>query len=245
MIAYHKTRGIVLHLVKFGDTSVIAKIYTEDFGLQSYMVKGVRQKKHKVGPGLFQHLSLLDLDVTHKENSNIQHIKEVKSAYPFQQIPFDIVRSSIALFLNEVIYKSLKEGDPHAELFEFLFTAIQVLDVSSTTQSCFHHWFCLQFAKKLGFFPMSNYSARDHIFDMQEGMFQDYKPQHSNYIDIPYSKFFYDLSLLSHEALNGFTLPNSQRRQLLKIILEYYQLHLQGFKDVKSHEVLEKIMSEE
>ena len=124
----HKTRGIALHTVKFSETSIIAKIYTELFGLQSYLIKGIRKQHSRIKPGLFQPLTILDLTVYHKETGSLQSLKEVHNLYPYQSLPFDIMKSSIALFMNELIYKSIREEEPNQELFDFLFDACIDLD---------------------------------------------------------------------------------------------------------------------
>ena len=104
----HKTKGIVLHFIRYSDTSIIAKIYTEAFGLQSYIVNGVRSKSAKNKIALFQPLTLLDLVVYHKENSTLQRISEMRCAEPYQSIPFKVHKSSIALFTAEILQKTLK-----------------------------------------------------------------------------------------------------------------------------------------
>ncbi len=113
----HKTRGIVLHQIKYSESSIIAKIYTEEFGIQSYMVRGVRKKGSKMKSGLFQALSMLDMVVYHKEKSNIQNLKEVRSAFPLTTIPFDIKKSSIILFLKDNLSKRLRAEEPNTALY--------------------------------------------------------------------------------------------------------------------------------
>jgi len=102
-----KTKGIVFHQLKYSETSFIVKIYTQEFGLQSYLIKGARNKKSKIRPALLQHLSLLELIVTHKEKSNLQHIREIRSAHQYSNLPFDMIKSSITLFVNELLLKSI------------------------------------------------------------------------------------------------------------------------------------------
>src|SRR4051812_33656990 len=127
----HKTRGIVFHVTPYAESSVVAKIYTEQLGLQSYLVNGVRSKKAKIKSGLLQPLSLLDMVVYHKDRGGLQRIKELRQATggQFSTIPFDVVKSSVVIFINEVLYKSVKEEEANPQLFDFIFHALQLLDI--------------------------------------------------------------------------------------------------------------------
>ncbi|MCD4664768.1 MAG: DNA repair protein RecO [Bacteroidales bacterium] len=167
----HKTRGIVLNKVKYSETSLIVKIYTELFGLQSYLIRGIRNKKSKIKPSLLQHLALIELIVYHKEKKSIQHIKEIKSAYQFKSVPFDIRKSSIIIFLNEILYKVIKEEESNKSLFEFLFNTIQILDINEKGVSDFHLIFLVQLTKFLGFFPKNNFSKTRDNFNLEDGEF--------------------------------------------------------------------------
>ena len=126
----HKTHGVVFRFTKYGDTSIIVNIFTELFGLQSFIVNGVRSASSKTNKiALYQPLTLLDLVVYHRENANINRIKEVKCVYPYHTIPLDVRKSTIAMFIGEVVNKSVKE-QPHAgAIFDFLFNSLVALDV--------------------------------------------------------------------------------------------------------------------
>jgi DNA repair protein RecO (recombination protein O) len=242
MPALFKTRGIVLHSVKFSETSLIVKIYTEVFGLQSYLFRGVRKKKHSVSPALLQHLSLLEMEVYHKETVEIQSVKEIHAAYSFIELPFNISKSSIALFINEVIYKSLMVGEPDKVLFEFLFTSIQMLDISSGKINDFHLWFCLNLTKYLGFYPKDDQGSGKAFFDLKEGYFTDRIPDHPYFLDKSMTKLFRLLMNTHFENLKDFRVTPDQRRLLIHEILQYFKLHIQGFREIQSHHILEKVL---
>src|SRR3990172_7140574 len=120
----YKTRGIVLHHIKYSETSVIAKIYTELFGLQSYLINGVRSQKAKVKANLLQPLSLVDMIVYHKEKKGLQRIRDVSGNPPLSSIPYDFPKSSVALFIAEILYKSIREEEANTNMFEFIFHSI-------------------------------------------------------------------------------------------------------------------------
>jgi len=240
----HKTRGIVLNKVKYSETSLIVKIYTELFGLQSYLVRGIRSKKSNIKPALLQHLALVELVVYHKEKKSIQNIKEIKSAFQFNSIPFDIRKSSIIVFLNEILCKVIKEEECNKDLFEFLFNSIKILDIKDEEVSDFHLIFLVQLTKFLGFFPKNNYSKTSDIFDLEGGEFSGENMKGKYFIKKPYSKYFSDLFNISHENSETFSILPNHRNILIEYILDYYRLHLPGIGEIKSHQVLKTVLND-
>ena len=189
----HSTKGIVFHSLKYSETSVIVKIYTEIFGIQSYLLKGIRNSKSKIKPGLFQSMTLLDLVVYHKEKQSLQSVKEVHLAHPFKTIPFDIRKSSVTLFINELVYKSIREEESNPGLFEFLWNTCLELDETEESVNCFHLHFAMQLMHHLGIFPQNNHSGQCQVFNMREGLFQSSIPGHQHYLDPVNSLLFHNL----------------------------------------------------
>jgi DNA repair protein RecO (recombination protein O) len=237
----HKTRGIVFHYTDYSETSIVAKIYTELFGLQSYIVNSVRKKNAKVKQHLFQPLTLVEMVVYHKERGGLQRIAEVRARPVLTQIPFNTLKSSIVLFLNEVLYKSIREEESNPSLFDFLFNTIQLLDLLDLPSNDFHLLFLIQLTKYLGFFPSDNYDKNRSIFNLQDGEFQNAIPPSPLYLAEPMSGYFFDLIRKSPNLSASLHIPISEKRQLLERILEYYQLHVAGFGTVKSHKILESV----
>ncbi len=238
-----KTNGIVLHHINYTESSVIAKIYTEQHGLQSYLIRGMRSAKSKTKISLLQHLSLVEVVAYHKKNSSgIKNLKEIKSNYVFQSLPYDIRKSTISLFINEIIYKSIQEEESNPALFNFLYNTIQILDVATESINDFHLMFMLQFAKYLGFFPQNNYSDVNIIFNIQEGVFQSVKPLHDHYIIAPLSGFISKLMNTSFENVAEIKLSRTQRRELLDQLIIYYRLHLTSLTKINSHLILQEVL---
>jgi DNA repair protein RecO (recombination protein O) len=240
----HTTRGIVFHHVKYSESSVIARIYTELFGLQSYMIRGIRNKKSTIKSALLQHLTLVDLVVYHKTKSNIQNIKEIKIAYPFNSIPYNIYKSSIAVFLNEILYHVIKEEEANVELFKFLFNSIQILDLNNEAYATFHYFFLVQLTKYLGFFPKNNFSDKNCNFNLEEGNFTSQKGPQNIYISQPFSYYIAQLSNLFFEDMDEINIWNSHKSELLEIILNYYRLHLPISLNIKSHQILQTVFND-
>ncbi len=239
----HKTKGIVLHSTKFSETSVIVKIYTEIFGLQSYIFRGIHSKKSKFKSVCFQTLSLLEMEVYHKQKSNIQSAKEIRFAYPYQQIPFDIQKSSVALFINELIYKSIREEEANPTLFSFLWQSFLQLDTMEENAGCFHLVFAMQLTRHLGIQPQNNYSSSNDLFHLRDGNFQSKMSGDPNYLDPNESRIFFLLSTTPLELFSTIFLDTDTKNHLLETIIKYYQLHLPGFKGLKSHLVLHSVLS--
>ncbi len=243
----HSTKGIVFHSLKYAESSIIVKIYTELFGLQSYLLRGIRNQKSKIKPPLFQPLTLLDLVVYHKEKQSLQSVREVHLAQPYHAIPFDIRKSSVALFINELVYKAIREEEPNPDLFEFLWKNCLMLDTTEESVSFFHLFFALQLMHHLGIFPQNNYTVRIPVFNMREGLFQMNIPGHPHYLDRDASFVFHKV-LATCDGKDPLqyvsTIPNPETRsRLLETILLYYQLHLPGFSGIQSHHVLHDVLA--
>jgi len=253
----HSTKGIVFHSLKYSESSIIVKIYTELLGIQSYLIKGVRRSGSKIKPGHFQSLTLLDLVVYHREKQSLQTVKEIRLAYPYQTIPFDIRKSSIALFINELVNKAIREEEPNPALFGFLWASCMQLDETKEPVSDFHLFFALRLMQYLGIFPQNNHSSQLPVFNLREGLFQASIPDHPYYIDQLNSSVFTAMLKTSIEFLseddpgeitgNSFTgsrIPDpGSRNRLLETILLYYRLHLPGFREMQSHHILHDVLS--
>ncbi len=239
----HNTRGIVIHTQKFSETSLIAKIYTELFGLQSYLIKGIRSSRSKIKPALFQPLTILELSVYHKERASLQSLKDVQIAWPYQTLPFDIAKSSLALFIDELIYKTIREEESHPELFHFLQDACVVLDTIQENFQHFHLHFSIRLTQYLGFMPHNNYSLRDRFFDLQEGYFTATIPAHVHYLTEEESRMFHQLIATEDDDWGNLPFTTKGRDVLLEKILLYYQLHVAGFSGVQSHHILHTVLS--
>ncbi len=235
------TRGIVLKTVKYSESSIIAKIYTEQFGLRSYIVKGLAGKSKSNKKALFQGLNLLNMVVYEKQGANLQNIKEIEHAFVFGKIPYDIRKSSIAMFINEVLYKSLLEESENGELFNFLYSSITSLDQSEKLIIEFHIRFLIAFSKYLGLMPQNNYSETNNIFDLQEGVFVSDQPLHSNFLNVNSSSMF--SRALSNKA-QQICKSQAGRNELLEKIILYYSLHLPTFGDLKSHTILKQVLND-
>ncbi len=235
----HKSRGIVLVSSEYGETSLIVQIYTELFGIQSYIVNSVRKKHARIHSNIFQPLTPVDLVVYHKERPGLQRISDIRPNPPLVNIPFNVIKSSMVFFLDEVLYKSIREVESNSLLFDFIFDSIQWLDGPQPAGNDFHLLFLLQLSRYLGFSPSQNYTSERNIFNLKEGQFQSSLPEHPHFIPPPLSGYF--ASVINAEYSFSLNISSLERRMLIAFMLEYFELHIEGFGGIKSHKVLEQV----
>jgi len=159
-----KTRAIVLNSIKYSESSIITKIFTEEFGMLSFIVHGVRKRKARMPASFFQAFTLLDLDINYKPKSNLQNIKEISLSQRTDALHSDVRKSTIAIFLAEVLHKSLQEEQQDKDLFEFLQLTISFLDSMESAFGNFHLIFLIQLSKYLGFYPSESSSTKQEYF---------------------------------------------------------------------------------
>ncbi|HVS94593.1 MAG TPA: DNA repair protein RecO [Mucilaginibacter sp.] len=239
----HKTRGIVFKTTDYGESSVIVQVFTEKFGLQSYIINGVKKPKAKISRNMLQPLHLLGMVVYHKNTGQVQRISELKPFPVLQSIPYDVIKSSMVIFLNEVLYKAVRQQSPDENLFNFIFNAIEWLDNQTEGLANFHLLFLVRLTRYLGFYPEHVKTDGADYFDMKEGAFTRYKPQGLYNLSPPHTQNFYRLLQCNFENLPQLHFGNDERRYLLQKLLEYYALHIEGFGNIRSHEVLEEVLS--
>lgn len=237
-----KTSGIVLHHFHFGETSVIARVFTREAGLQSFIVPGVRKARARIRQNVFQPLTLVELVIYRKERGGLQHIREIDCPEPWQSIPYDITKTTIAIFLAEMISGVLKESDPSPAMFDYVRDSLVFLDKNPGRITDFHLVFLLKLSSHLGFFPRSNFDAHHPYFNLREGLYQSSYYGPDLCLEQELSRQFYALANCPIEALESLQMKGEQRKELLHRIIDYYRMHLEGLKEIKSHLVLETVL---
>ena len=219
----YKTKGIVFRFTKFGETSIIVTIFTELFGLQSYIVNGVRSKSSKNKIALYQPLTLLNLVVYHREHANIERIKEVSCLYPYQSLTADIKKATMAMFITELVNKTIKDESHTREMFEFLSDALIVIDKLPAGFENSHLIFMIKLARHLGF-------GAQQVNEMLGGRITDQETE----------KILNQL--LKADFENSILMTNTQRKETLDLLLVFYAEHLGNFGEIKSVQVLRDIL---
>jgi len=237
-----KTRGIVLQTTQYSETSLVVKIYTEDHGLTSFIVGGVRSKKSRIKSNIFQPLSLVELIASGKQGSSMYRITDIQLSPHFTGIPLNVVKSSIAIFLSEILYRSITEEEPNPSLFEFIHSGIQILDVSPHNCSRFHIFFMVQLSRHIGFYPNGTFIPGKSVFDLREGLFTASTPSHPDYLSVETSSVFRELMNRSFEDYHELTIQRDVSQIILNALVSYYELHLTHGKVIHSHKVLAEVL---
>lgn len=242
----HHTRGIVLRTVKYGETSLIALVYTERFGVQSYMVNGVRSSnKSALRPGYFQPSAQLELVVYHNELRNIQRIREGKWHFLYQEIFFDMRKNAVALFMVELLQKTIHEPEGNSDLYAFAEDAFQQLDAANIAMVAnFPLYFSLHLSAFFGFRIQDNFQPGRPFLDLQEGLFVEERPAHQGYIEGEGSAATAQLlKVMQPSELQEVMLTQSLRRRLLDAYMQFYNWHVSGFNTMRSLPVLQEVMN--
>lgn len=239
----HVTKGIVLHYFKYSDNSVIIKIFTEHFGIQSYILKGIHSKKNKAQKAYLQPLSIIEIEASQKENKNLQVLKSIKIESPYQSIPFNVYKSAIAFFVAEFLNKTIREEETNSHLFDFIVSSLLTLDELKDYFSNFHLVFMAQLTEYFGFQPQLETYKPKYYFNLQEGNFAAFQPNHPFYINQTNATLFYRVFNADIQQLNALNFTNPQRKEVLAALIDYYSLHVNNLSNLKSKEVLENVFS--
>jgi DNA repair protein RecO (recombination protein O) len=238
-----KTRGIVLHSLKYGDSKLIVSLYTEAFGRQSYIISGMGSRKSKSRFNLFQACFPLELEVVFKPNRSLQEIREGRLLFPLNELIGDPFKRSIALFMAEVLFRFFKEEEANPGLFEFLFRSVHWIEYSNQGVSNFHLFFLVHLCRFTGFYPADNYGNGRVYFDLLTGEFLSERPDHSHYLEPKASEALSRLMNAESDELHALGFDSSIRRHLLQTLIQYYQFHFDMRLEIKSLEVLNEVFS--
>lgn len=238
----HKTRGIVLKVQDYAETSVIANIFTEKFGLQSYLINGVKRPKAKIKMNALQALHLLEMVVYHKEHGNLQRIAEIKQSPFLQSIPYDILKSTVAFFLNEMIFKSVRHQSADASLFTFVYNGICWLDSVEQLPGNFHLFFLLQLTRYLGFYP-AHPKGEFNYFDLKDGIYTLHNPGHTAILQAPHTHQWRSLQEATWDDIHQINIRGADRKFLLERVIDFYGYHIDYLGEIKSLSILEEVLA--
>tara|TARA_R110000868_G_scaffold343120_3_gene604147 strand:- start:13753 stop:14472 length:720 start_codon:yes stop_codon:yes gene_type:complete len=235
------TKAIVLTSIKYGDTSLIVRIFTLSDGIKSYLLRGIlASKKGKLKTAYFQPLIQLDLVASHKNKGTLESIIEARVSYHYQTLHTDISKNAITFFLAEMLGNSIHEEERNEGLFSFIEASLQWLD-SHDEFANFHLYFLLSLTKYFGFYPDTN--NMDFLyFDLLEGEFIK-SPSLNAILSGENLKYFKELLGINFDAIQTIKLNKKNRQELLKTLVLYFELHLQGFRKPKSLAVLNEVFS--
>ena len=237
----HKTRAIILGSVKYGETSLIVHAYTENFGRQSYMIKGGRSKKSRTKSNFFQSLFILDMNVSHRDGKNLQMIQEAQFSESTPHLNFATHKNHLVLFLAEVLSKVLKEEEGDAQLFSFLSGHISYLIQVDNIPKAYHLNFLINLTRFLGFYPHDNWSEENQFFDLDNAVFVGLESRHAHCLNRHISDLLHLFLQTQLSDIDDVDLSTEDLKILLRAILNFYALHSNGFTKLKSLSVFEDL----
>ena len=238
-----KTKGIILHQIKYTDSGIVAQLYTRRFGRQSFLIKGMRNKKAGKHNIMFQPMFILDLEMYYKPSREMQVLKEFSVSFTPYDIHSNIKKSCVAIFLGEVLTSVLKEESPHEEMFDYIEESIIYFEKCRDGFANFHIGFLAGLSSFLGFEPGPRTDINQSFFDMRNGIFVTIPPVHGNYANKEISNILADFFNASYDTISNIILNGNLRNEVLETLLKYYSLHLPGLKKINSLEVLKEVFS--
>jgi len=239
-----KTRGIIFRTLKYGETSVIADIFTEEKGLHTFIGGSVRTAKAKMSYSLFQPMTVVDAVAYFRDEPGaLNRLKELRADEIFRAIPFDIRRGAVALFMAEICRKSIQETEENRDLFRFLLDNLLWLDTTSHPIANLHLHFLLALSAYLGFQPQTELAlGQESFFDLKEGIFSPVPPAHLLYLEPTQTQQLLDLLEVPLQECHTVALSRPDRKALLQRLLQFYHLHVTGFTEINTPEILEMVM---
>ena len=234
-----KTRAIIIHSIRYREADLIVKAYTKSSGLKSYLVRGVlKSKKGKLRASMFQPLTILDLEANHKDKGTLENIREAKVNPAYQTLTGNIYKSSIAMFLAEVLHQAIQEEEQNQALYQFLEESFLWLDTNEKYAN-FHLLFMVKLSSFLGFYP-HQYDPYLPYFNLLDGEYQlddtnKYCIQNEN------SELLKQFLLVNYDEVSGIKLNQSKRKNFIEMLILYFELHLHGFKKLRSLDILHQL----
>ena len=243
----HKTLGIVLRTVKYGETSIITTVYTELFGTQSYIVKGVRKsgKTAQNKAAYFQPGAILSMEVFHNQLKNLQFIKEYEWAYLYKEVFFNVLKNAITTYIIELLHNTIKQPEANPDFYYQVEHFLKQLDILSQNEVAdIPLFFTAYLSKELGFEFHGNFSETQSILDLQEGRFVSKAPEHLFYVTgiTAQTISFLKQNIHSSEQLKTLRLGRNIRREILDSYQQYFSLHLHNYLSLKSWPILMNVL---
>lgn len=238
------TKAFILKIIKYTHSSIIIQVYTNTNGRDAFMIRSINAKNKKNIRPILQPLYFIEIDYDNKNNNQLKLAKNVSLINYYPNITNNVIKSSIVIFLAEVLQKTLQEENKNNHLFEYIQTSLEILNNDNFDSLNFHISFLIQLSKYLGVYPSNNYKENiTPYFDLQSGSFMQNKPLHDNYLDSPITRMFHlflNTDIIKSEQLK---LTGKERSLILNKIIQYYSLHFNTFNSIKSLNILHEIFN--
>lgn len=242
-VMMEKTRGLVLHSIRYGESSMIVHIFTQSRGTVSFVVRVPRSRKSALRAVLLRPLTLLEFDYDHRSGRQLQQLSDVRLALPYQSIPYEPMKSAMALYLSEFLYYALRNEGENPPLFDYLCHALEWFDQADEGYTNFHMALLIHITRFLGIWPSTDGYHEGGLFDIQEGRFVASVPRSNIFLSAQESAMIDIYLRMDYRNMKRFHLNRHLRQRVLDLITAYYQAHVPGFPEVKSLAILREVLS--
>ncbi len=237
----YKGRGIVLHTLKYGDSSMVVYLLTDVGGRRTYMVQGVRSRSGRGSKlALFQPMFPVEFEGLESSRQQMDRFKEVRAGFVLQSIPFDVRKSTMALFMAETLYRLVRESEPDEAFFDFVWGSAEALDAMRDGVANFHLWFLAHLSRLLGYAPGNDYLS-GCWFDIREGLYTPDRPLHSDIMTQEDARTLDTMLGCDVRELAGIALNRDLRSSFLSALLRYLGYHLEAVGAVQSVRILREV----
>lgn len=237
----YKGRGVVLHTLKYGETSMVVFLLTDIGGRRSYMVQGVRSRNGRGSKqGLLQPMFPVEFEGLESSHQQMHRFKEVRAGFVLRSLPFDVRKSTMALFMAEVLYRLVRESEANEPLFDFVWGCVGGLDILDEGVANFHLWFLANLSRYLGFYPGNDYTD-GAWFDVREGLYTPLRPTHTSVMTQECARMLDRLMQCDVRCLAEIELNREQRVDFLNAMLVYFGYHLDAVSAVQSVRILREV----
>jgi DNA repair protein RecO (recombination protein O) len=235
------TEAIVLHSLKYGDSRIIVDMFTRRAGRLSFIVTVPKTQKGKMKKQFFQPMMLLEVECDIRQNAQLQRLKDVRLLLPYHSIPFSPEKLALSLFTAEFLYHALRAELQNEPLFAYIADAMQWLDLTPSGYANFHLTFLMRMSRFLGFYPnLDNYSE-DCLFDLRAATFVRDVPLHTDYLSAQDARRIHQLMRMDFPTMHLYRMTRQERNRIIEVLLQYYQLHIPQFPEMKSISVLQEL----
>lgn len=236
-----KTKAIVLHHLKFGDSSLVVDMFTEQQGRLSFMVRIPKTQKGKLKKQFFQPMTVLDIEFDYRQRANLQHLRDARIAEPFVGIPFDAVKMSLSMFLAEFLYYCTRDEQANVPLYQYIENSISWLDAAGHDYANFHLVFMMRLSRFIGFYPNLDDYVEGCYFDLRSASFEPAAPLHIDFLQPAEASRINTLIRMNYETMHLFRMNRLERNRITELILFYYRLHIPNMPELRSFDVLREL----
>ena len=238
-----KIEAIVLKNTILGDQKMIVDLFTDKLGCVSVITHFSSSVKGKLKKQLFVPLSILDVEIDYKENSSLQKLKNATINTPYTDIPFDSYKLSISFFISEVTFFAVRGENENKPLFDFITNSLMWLDAKTSSCPNFHLVYMMGLVSYLGFMPnLDDYHDGD-LFDLRNACFDSCQNGHTDYLNAEESAKLVSLARMNYSTMHVFKMSHNDRNRIVEVLLTFYRLHIPGFPEIKSLDILKQLFS--